>query len=119
MEAPMALTGTEGDDRFKGTIFAEEIYGFGGEDEIDGSPGADRIDGGEDTDSISYTLFVVGIPGATAVQVIDGKAVDVDLERATQFGGFAEGDVLIGVENVLGSKEDDVIKGDAEANRLT
>ena len=40
------------------------------------------------------------------------------LQRSVQFGGFAEGDVLIAIEDVNGSEENDIIKGDAEANEL-
>ncbi len=42
----------------------------------------------------------------------------MDLQRATQIGGFADGDVLVSIENVGGSFEDDVIKGDGSANLL-
>ena len=45
-EVPMAIKGTSGDDTFRGTPFAEEIFGLGGKDFISGSPGADTIDGG-------------------------------------------------------------------------
>jgi Ca2+-binding RTX toxin-like protein len=45
-------------------------------------------------------------------------AIDVDLQRAVQHGGFAEGDVLVGIENVSGTVFDDVIKGDGLDNVL-
>jgi Ca2+-binding RTX toxin-like protein len=45
-------------------------------------------------------------------------AVDVDLTRATQKGGHAEGDTLVGIENVMGSIFDDIMAGDGYANRL-
>jgi Ca2+-binding RTX toxin-like protein len=109
----MALKGTNGDDSFSGTIFDDEIFGFGGNDIISGSPGSDRIDGGADIDKVDYSHFLRG------TLFIEGDAVDVDLERGTQFGGLAEGDVLIDVENILGSVENDTIRGDAEGNVLS
>jgi serralysin len=109
----MALNGTSGDDRFRGTIFADEIFGFGGNDIVDGSPGADTINGGSGEDTVSYSEFTAG-----GIFFIPGSAVNVDLERSVQFGGLAEGDVLIGIENVEGSRENDVIRGDGEDNGL-
>jgi Ca2+-binding RTX toxin-like protein len=113
----MALKGNDRDNHFFGTRFDDEIFGFGGNDEIDGSPGADRIDGGQGVDRVTYNLFSPPYPGMSFLWV-EGDAVDVDLERATQFGGLAEGDVLIGIENVFGSIYDDTIRGDAAENLL-
>ena len=93
----MALKGTSGNDIFFGSLFAEQIFGFGGDDFIKGSPGADTIDGGSGSDVVDYSEFFT-LPFDVA-----GKAVDVDLERPVQFGGFAEGDVLIGIERITGS----------------
>ena len=81
---------------------------------IGGSPGADTIDGGEDIDTVDYYEFDTWIPPRHQ----SGDAVDVDLERSVQFGGLAEGDVLINIENVIGSGENDIIKGDGADNEL-
>jgi Ca2+-binding RTX toxin-like protein len=113
----MALRGNERDNVFFGTRFDDEIFGFGGNDEIGGSPGSDRIDGGQGIDRVTYNLFHPPYPGTSFLQV-EGEAVDVDLERETQFGGLAEGDVLIDIENVLGSIYDDTIRGDGAENLL-
>jgi Ca2+-binding RTX toxin-like protein len=113
----MALKGNDRDNYFFGTRFDDEIFGFGGNDEIDGSPGSDRIDGGQGVDTVYYNLFHPPYPGMSFLWV-EGEAVDVDLERETQIGGLAEGDVLIDVENVFGSIFDDTIRGDAEENEL-
>jgi Ca2+-binding RTX toxin-like protein len=110
----MALTGTNGKDRFNGTSFADEIHALGGDDYIGGSPGADTIDGGEDRDHVDY----YGYNTWFAATPIPGGAVDVDLERSVQFGGLAEGDVLISIERVTGSRENDFIRGDGESNNF-
>jgi Ca2+-binding RTX toxin-like protein len=109
MEVVMAINGTNGKDFLEGTRFRDEINGLQGNDFIDGSPGSDTLDGGLDNDTVSYYDFNV---------YYYSDSVNVDLQRATQQGGYAEGDVLISIENVSGSVEDDVIKGDSGANRL-
>jgi serralysin len=111
----MALKGTNGNDRFRGTLFDDEMFGLGGEDFFSGSPGDDTMDGGSETDTVDYSQFVALLPFPTTVA---GNAVDVDLERVLQIGGLANGDVLLDIENVGGSGEDDVIRGNAEANTL-
>jgi Ca2+-binding RTX toxin-like protein len=108
----MAQNGTDqGDVLDGGTILADEIFGFAGDDIITGSPGGDTIDGGDDTDTVDYRVW-------HRVFQYPGDAVDVDLERAVQSGGLAEGDRLIDVENVIGSFKADVIKGDGDSNVL-
>jgi Ca2+-binding RTX toxin-like protein len=112
MEANMAINGTNGQDFLDGTRFNDEINGLQGDDFIEGSPGSDRLDGGLGTDTVDYYFF------DGFLNVSYGDSVNVDLQRATQQGGLAEGDVLISIENVGGSREDDVIKGDGGANKL-
>src|SRR4051812_11374178 len=109
MEANMAINGTNGHDFLVGTRFSDEINGLQGNDFIEGSLGSDRLDGGSGTDTVDYYSFkAFGL----------GESVNVDLLRATQQGSYAEGDELISIENVSGSLEDDVIKGDGGANQL-
>jgi Ca2+-binding RTX toxin-like protein len=114
----MALNGTSGNDTFYGTMFDDEINGFGGDDFIYGNPGHDTINGGSNTafgDTVDYGADW----GKTPFIVFPAHAVNVDLERSVQSGGFAEGDVLIGIENVSGTEEDDVIAGNDGANKLS
>jgi Ca2+-binding RTX toxin-like protein len=66
------------------------------------SPGADTIDGGEDRDLVDYADFFVTKFGP----IFTSDAVDVDLEREVQFGGMAEGDVLISIERMRGRHVD-------------
>jgi Ca2+-binding RTX toxin-like protein len=106
----MALKGNDRDNHFNGTIFDDEIYAFGGNDDIDGSPGSDYIDGGLGTDLIVYTYF------DSVVGIFESTAIDVDLQRGIQFGGWAEGDFLVDIEDIIGTLENDTIRGDGEAN---
>jgi Ca2+-binding RTX toxin-like protein len=110
------VTGTNGNDILHATIFADQISGLRGDDELAPGPGSDTVDGGEGTDTVNYTLMLGG--GGIFAFAYTSDAVDVDLQRAVQFGGHAEGDVLISIENVSGSEENDTIKGDSKANLL-
>jgi Ca2+-binding RTX toxin-like protein len=117
----MALNGTNGNDTFRGTVFDDEINGLDGADLIGGSPGQDTIDGGKGVDTVSYARFyhpAGPFSVLTGANFTAGDAVNVDLQRATQSGGFADGDVLINIENVDGSGGNDVIKGDGQGNVL-
>jgi Ca2+-binding RTX toxin-like protein len=105
--APVVETiaeGTSGADQIKGTAGADDVRALGGDDTVSGSAGADRIDGGVGLDFVDYSFCLAG--------------VNVDLTRAIQSGGFAEGDRLSGIENLVGSAFNDRLAGDPGANRL-
>ena len=89
------LLGLDGDD---------ELRGNGGNDVLEGGAGADQIDGGMGIDAVSY--------------LNSDEGVTVDLAEGTGEGGHAEGDVLSGIENVIGSDHGDAITGDNKANHL-
>ncbi|MBV1718993.1 MAG: hypothetical protein KMY51_03205, partial [Desulfomicrobium sp.] len=80
------------------------VFGFDGDDTLRGGSGADTLEGGAGSDTVDY--------GAST------SAVDVDLTRATQVGGQAQGDALTSIENLSGSNFDDTLTGDAKDNRL-
>ena len=79
------LTGSDFDDRLTGNV---------NRNTFSGGRGADYFDGGGNRDFVDYR-------GSTAV--------DIDLYRATQQGGHAEGDQLVSIENIRGSTADDQI----------
>jgi Ca2+-binding RTX toxin-like protein len=114
----MAFGSSQG-ERYRGTRFDDNIDAGGGDDAIEGSPGEDTFDGGEGTDLVDYAAWT---SLRTAVDPVDGikfsDAVDVDLQRAVQHGGFAEGDVLISIEDVTGTGQNDVIRGNSLANLI-
>ena len=87
-----------------GSDYEDVLVGNDGANRLEGGAGADRLEGGAGTDWVSY-----GDSDA---------AVRVDLTDFTVSGGHAEGDVLTGIENVVGSDYDDVLVGNDEANRL-
>lgn len=107
------LTGNAGDNKiygqggndilggFKGD---DLIYGEDGNDIISGGAGADNIDGGNGIDMLRYN-------GSNA-------AVQVDLLAGIGTGGHAQGDIIAGIEKLIGSTYGDTLTGDFSNNRI-
>jgi Ca2+-binding RTX toxin-like protein len=99
------LFGSEHNDTLIGNTFGNELHGQGGNDQLEGGAGADVLDGGSGSDTASY----VGSPSGVTVILINGN----------KWGGDAEGDTLISIENLLGSAHNDALRGDNNANVLS
>ena len=87
------ILGAGGDDR---------LVGRGGDDFLAGGAGADRIDGGDGLDFAGYWESDVGLT--------------VDLLDPAENTGEAQGDSYASVEGLLGTRFDDVLRGNGEAN---
>ena len=98
------LDGAGGDDELSGGLDNDQLIGGVGHDTLEGGEGSDRLDGGSGIDWVSYS-------GSTA-------GVTVDLAARTAQGGHAQGDVIFGFENLLGSGFDDILRGDDASNVL-
>lgn len=96
--------GSDHADRLVGNDRANRLDGGAGNDRLDGGAGADTLEGGAGVDWVLYLESDAG--------------VTVNLQNGTGEGGFAEGDVLVEIENVWGSDYDDDLVGDDGANRL-
>lgn len=81
------------------------LSGDDGTDYLDGGEGADQIVGGAGIDTVIYSGSAAGI----VVDLLSGAAAS---------GGSAQGDVLSGVENLVGSAFSDTITGTAGANTI-
>ncbi|MEM6678325.1 MAG: hypothetical protein AAF675_10695, partial [Pseudomonadota bacterium] len=96
-----AILGTEFSDSgeggtplLTGTADDDVMFGFDGDDRFTSSPGADSIYGGFGFDIVNY--------GNSSISVI------VDLsDDQPEIGGNAEGDILVGVEQVIGTAGND------------
>lgn len=97
------LNGTDADDSFWGGGGDDVMKGMGGNDFFGGGPGADIMKGGAGTDTVDYWNFST-------------EGVWVDLASGTGARGYAAGDQYIGIENVGGTKLNDVITGDEGDN---
>jgi hypothetical protein len=87
-----------------------------GRDTLLGGAGNDTLRGGAGADSLNGGAGIRDLADYSTSDV----AVNVDLTRTgAQSGGHAEGDTLVGIEDVLGSRFNDVITGDGNSsNRL-
>jgi Ca2+-binding RTX toxin-like protein len=62
------------------------------------------------------------LTGGTQVDTLDyaasGGGVVIDLSNSANNAGDAAGDILVGIENLVGTKFDDTLRGDAKNNRF-
>jgi Ca2+-binding RTX toxin-like protein len=93
------------DDTIHGGKGSEWIEAGAGDDRMTGSAGGDRFDGGEGIDTLDYSS--------------SAKGVQARLDGAAGKGGDAAGDTASGIENLIGSAEDDTLTGNSADNRIT
>lgn len=98
------LAGGAGSDALWGGAGRDLLEGGSGWDLLSGGAGADTLDGGSGKDWAVYA-------GAE-------DALTIRLWAGTGEGGEADGDVLIGIENVEGGTQRDLIVGDGADNVL-
>ncbi|MCG7394714.1 hypothetical protein MHY87_17550, partial [Microvirga sp. ACRRW] len=102
------LNGGEGRDTLLGGMGDDVLIGASGSDSLDGGDGNDLLHGGFDQDNLADTLN-----GGAGVDTADysnsSSGIYIDLASGVAGGGAAQGDRLISIENVLGSKHDDFI----------
>ncbi len=98
-------TGGDGNDTLIGNEAANALSGGAGADTLLGGAGADTLSGGAGADTASYDLATAGVAASLA--------------KTSQNTGEAKGDVYNGIENLTGSKFNDILHGDANANTLS
>jgi Ca2+-binding RTX toxin-like protein len=101
--AASALTGGSGADVFVGGTGNDVFDGGAGNDFFRGGAGSDTLIGGLGSDTISYA---------------GSAAVTINLAANSLSGGDAAGDVISGIENIVGTSFADVLTGDGNANTL-
>ena len=99
------IIGSVSNDTLTGDGNINRLLGGAGNDRLTGGDGGDYLDGGANQDWASYTD--------------SSGAVTVNLLTGTGSGGDAEGDQLIGIENLEGSINWDTLIGDDQANILS
>lgn len=98
------IVGDTGRNFLYGEAGDDTLMGGAGPDRLFGGPGADRLDGGANFDWAQYNL--------------SRSAVTVDLALGTGHRGDAEGDTLVSIEGIVGSRFDDILVGGAGNDRL-
>jgi Ca2+-binding RTX toxin-like protein len=99
-----SLQGDAGNDRLLGNAGNDTLLGGDGNDTLLGGDGADLIDGGAGIDQVDYSGL--------------SMAITLDLISPSLNGGGAAGDQVSGVEVILGTGFDDVIRGAAVAETI-
>ncbi|MEZ5960029.1 MAG: hypothetical protein R3C30_06325 [Hyphomonadaceae bacterium] len=100
------VEGSVGADQIVGSRSDDALTGGGGDDILEGGRGNDVINGGAGIDTASYASASIG--------------VIVGLTNFATYNTVGAGiDVIIDVENLLGSDHNDTLSGNALANTLT
>jgi len=108
------LIGSDFNDVFTGNALANRLEGGNGVDAMDGGAGNDILEGGANTDLL---IGGGGIDTATYANSATGVTVDLG-DSSKNAGGEAQGDVLMSIENLIGSDKADTLVGDGNANVL-
>ena len=125
------LVGNDNNNTLDGGQAGDDVLiGGGGDDTLIGGEGRERLDGGTGTDTVTYYYAAPAVQAYDVAQdaahglaagVDDVTGVYVNLRRQdAQIGGNTEatGDVLIRIENLIGSAYIDVLVGDGNANKI-
>ncbi|MFB2551546.1 hypothetical protein [Ensifer soli] len=97
------ITGNGESNTLFGRGGADTLSGGDGNDILEGGTGADQLNGGLGIDTVSYSTAV------TAAGAVTG--VTVDLLNPGSNTGDAAGDTFSEVENIIGSRRGDVLRG--------
>jgi Ca2+-binding RTX toxin-like protein len=121
-----SLYGDAGDDTIEGGVGHDFISGGTGSDSLNGGIGNDTIQGGEGADLIrgdsgTDTLDYRGSDEGIEINLGDQttNVVAPGITAAEGSGGHAEGDIVRGMDNVVGSDFDDIITGSDDANLIS
>jgi Ca2+-binding RTX toxin-like protein len=116
------VNGGRGGDSIVGGAAANVLNGYDGNDRLYGLEGNDTLDGGAGDDFLNAGAGADRLAGGAGIDTIDysGNAgVTVDLSTGLCSGGEAQGDVISGFENIVGTIDyGDTLTGSAVANRL-
>lgn len=99
------LEGGADNDTLNGQADNDTLYGGDGSDTLNGGEGSDYLDGGNGVDMAMY------------INETSGVTVNLGISGAQNTGASGM-DTLVNIENVTGSAYDDVLSGNADANRL-
>ena len=108
------ITGGLGNDLLVGNNEKNQLLGGEGNDTLEGGLGADTLDGGAGAgDAVSYENALSILKNGAAL----GVTIDLQNQINNQ-GADAVGDILLNIENIIGSKFNDDLRGNAKANAL-
>jgi Animal haem peroxidase/RTX calcium-binding nonapeptide repeat (4 copies) len=118
--------GGDGDDTFRGGPGDDNLLGGEGDDHLGGGPGKDFLMAGPGDDWLVAGPDPDMMDGGAGDDTVDfsgsTEGVNVDLRVLLKpvpgLGGYSQGDLIGGIENVVGSAFADTLTGNVEDNRL-
>jgi Ca2+-binding RTX toxin-like protein len=113
-ELTRTIAGDATDETLTGDALRDTLSGAGGDDVLDGRAGDDLLDGGAGDDRLFGGFDVDTASYATATAKV---TVDLGITTAQATGGAGH-DILLAVENLVGSAFNDVLVGSDLANLL-
>ena len=99
------ILGSGFDDDLVGDTYKNRILGGAGDDILNGGTGNDVLDGGAGSDTVNYAF--------------ENTGVTADLSKGTATDGTGNRDTLAGIENLIGSEQDDTLIGSDDNNVLS
>jgi Animal haem peroxidase/RTX calcium-binding nonapeptide repeat (4 copies) len=102
------LIGGAGSDCLNGGLGKDFLSGGPGDDWLVAGPDPDMIDGGDGNDTADFSGSTEGVT----------VGLRIGLTPIAGLGGYAQGDLTSGVENVVGSDFADMLVGDDGDNRI-
>jgi Ca2+-binding RTX toxin-like protein len=115
------LRGGSEDDFLDGGSGNDRLFGDDGDDILLGGVGADKLNGGAGKDSTSYKDSPAGVSlnlSNTSVSITLPGGQSINLAAKSASGGDAEGDTFDSIEDIEGTKFDDILIGDDSDNSL-
>ncbi|WP_018236938.1 calcium-binding protein [Ensifer sp. BR816] len=115
------LDGGDGNDNLIASSGDDTLLGGAGADSLDGGDGADILDGGNGDDTLmggNGADQMDGGAGNDTVSYATGGAVGINLGTGA-VSGAAVGDVLVNIESITGSSQNDILVGDGNNNTFT
>ncbi len=103
------LNAAESDDMLDGGAGTDRLNGGAGNDVLIGGAGGDTLSGGDGIDTAVYS--------SSSAAVIVSLNLD-PLKSTRGAGGDATGDTLLGIENLTGSGQNDILSGNNLDNQL-
>jgi Ca2+-binding RTX toxin-like protein len=119
------VTGTDKDEQLGTGRYDGSVYAGGGNDSLNGAGGNEWLFGGDGNDTLTAMMGDDSISGGDGIDTVSfiyssgipARPVFVNLAKGRTYGRFDQ-DTIEGVENVIGSRYRDIIRGDANANLL-
>ncbi len=111
------FNGGNGDDILDGGADGDILFGGNGNDVLFGGSGQDALHGGAGTDTVSYVTSSAYV----SVNLATGTGSHGDAQGPVQIvgvGTLIKGDILVSIENLVGSDFSDKLTGDVGANVL-